>query len=89
MPILHLIASPFPSVWHTERDNLSALDPHTVRPLRAPRPPPPAVRCLGLRFVRDQGCCGGGDGRGGGGQVEDLALVLRAAVAELYGLSVA
>jgi len=49
VPILHLIASPFPGVWHKESDNLSALDYHTV---------------------------------------EDLALLLRAAVAELYGLSV-
>ena len=47
VPILHLIASPFPSVWHTERDNLSALDADTV---------------------------------------EDLALILRASLAELYGL---
>ena len=29
VPILHLIASPFPAVWHTERDNLSALDYQT------------------------------------------------------------
>ena len=30
VPILHLIASPFPSVWHTQADNLAALDHHTV-----------------------------------------------------------
>eukprot|EP00802_Teleaulax_amphioxeia_P012865 Tamp_12910.p1 GENE.Tamp_12910~~Tamp_12910.p1 ORF type:complete len:519 (-),score=56.95 Tamp_12910:212-1768(-) len=29
VPILHLIASPFPSVWHTVNDNLSALDYET------------------------------------------------------------
>ena len=40
--------SPFPAVWHTEADNLSALDVDTV---------------------------------------EDLALILRASVAELYNLS--
>jgi len=49
VPILHLIASPFPSVWHTQRDDLSALNRDTV---------------------------------------EDLALIFRAAVAELYGLVV-
>ena len=26
VPIVHLITSPFPSVWHTARDNLQALD---------------------------------------------------------------
>lgn len=30
VPILHLIATPFPSVWHTDADNRSALDFTTI-----------------------------------------------------------
>jgi len=33
VPTLHLIASPFPSVWHTTRDDLSALHFPTIRKL--------------------------------------------------------
>jgi len=33
VPVLHLIADPFPSVWHTRSDDLSALDPPTVEDL--------------------------------------------------------
>ena len=29
-PILHLIAKVFPRVWHTEYDNLAALDFNTI-----------------------------------------------------------
>mmetsp|Transcript_2016 Transcript_2016/g.6123 ORF Transcript_2016/g.6123 Transcript_2016/m.6123 type:complete len:96 (-) Transcript_2016:178-465(-) len=47
VPVLHLIADPFPSVWHSRYDDLSALDPPTV---------------------------------------EDLALILRGFVAELFAL---
>lgn len=31
--ILHLIPSPFPTVWHTERDNKAALDFNTIENL--------------------------------------------------------
>jgi hypothetical protein len=31
--VLHLISAPFPSVWHTLRDNKYALDPQTCRDL--------------------------------------------------------
>ncbi|XP_065883220.1 glutaminyl-peptide cyclotransferase-like isoform X2 [Dysidea avara] len=34
VPILHLIAYPFPSVWHKASDNLSALDKPTISNLR-------------------------------------------------------
>lgn len=30
VPILHLIPSPFPEVWHKQSDNLSALDFNTI-----------------------------------------------------------
>lgn len=30
VPVLHLIAYPFPEVWHTIDDNLTAIDPNTV-----------------------------------------------------------
>jgi len=30
VPILHMIATPFPDVWHTEGDNKSALDYNTI-----------------------------------------------------------
>ncbi len=30
VPILHLIAVPFPPVWHTDRDNMLAIDPPTI-----------------------------------------------------------
>ncbi|GFO27374.1 glutaminyl-peptide cyclotransferase, partial [Plakobranchus ocellatus] len=30
VPILHLISTPFPSVWHTSQDDLQHLDPDTV-----------------------------------------------------------
>jgi hypothetical protein len=30
VPILHLIPSPFPDVWHKEGDNYSALDFNTI-----------------------------------------------------------
>jgi len=33
VPILHLIAGPFPDVWHTIRDDASAIHPPTVRKL--------------------------------------------------------
>eukprot|EP00741_Cyanophora_paradoxa_P017863 tig00021035_g17252.t1 len=33
VPILHLIAVPFPSVWHTEGDDMSAIDPPSVHAL--------------------------------------------------------
>jgi len=33
VPILHLIAGPFPDVWHTIRDDQSAIDPPTVTKL--------------------------------------------------------
>lgn len=33
VPILHIIPSPFPSVWHTPRDNKAAIDMHTVENL--------------------------------------------------------
>lgn len=33
VPILHIIPSPFPKVWHTEHDNLSALDFDTIENL--------------------------------------------------------
>jgi len=26
VPILHLIPTPFPSIWHTEKDNFEAID---------------------------------------------------------------
>lgn len=33
VPIIHVIASPFPSVWHTLRDNANAIDGPTVEKL--------------------------------------------------------
>jgi glutaminyl-peptide cyclotransferase len=33
VPICHLIAVPFPSVWHTVRDDASALDIESVNDL--------------------------------------------------------
>ncbi len=33
VPICHLIAVPFPSVWHTEADNANALDIDSIRDL--------------------------------------------------------
>ncbi len=33
VPICHLIAVPFPSVWHTEQDNADALDIESIRDL--------------------------------------------------------
>ena len=33
VPILHLIAVPFPDVWHKESDNASAVDYPTVEKL--------------------------------------------------------
>lgn len=33
VPILHVIPSPFPDVWHTPRDNKDAVDMHTVENL--------------------------------------------------------
>ncbi|CAJ0832536.1 8188_t:CDS:10 [Entrophospora sp. SA101] len=33
VPVLHLIADPFPSVWHTLSDDISAIDPNTVHNL--------------------------------------------------------
>lgn len=30
VPILHIIPSPFPSVWHEDSDNKSALDYDTI-----------------------------------------------------------
>ena len=34
VPIVHLIALPFPSVWHTLRDDETALDKHTISNLK-------------------------------------------------------
>nr|CAG8572403.1 15212_t:CDS:2 [Entrophospora candida] len=33
VPVLHLIADPFPIVWHTLSDDISAIDPNTVHNL--------------------------------------------------------
>jgi len=33
VPVLHVISAPFPPVWHTLRDNYSALDPATCHTL--------------------------------------------------------
>lgn len=33
VPIVHLVTTPFPSVWHTPRDDLSAIVPEVVRDL--------------------------------------------------------
>jgi len=34
VPVLHLIPTPFPSVWHTFDDDLSALDEHVIEDLQ-------------------------------------------------------
>lgn len=33
VPVLHIIPTPFPTVWHTENDNRNAIDMHTVENL--------------------------------------------------------
>lgn len=34
VPVLHLIPSPFPSVWHTQRDNIQNLNLNHIQDLR-------------------------------------------------------
>lgn len=35
VPVLHLISYPFPSVWHTPRDDIAHLDTNTIEDLMA------------------------------------------------------